>query len=234
MERAPAEPATAPAPEGELSDGGAPTATDLLDAPAAVSDSTNDAHERRAPAPARRRSDAPASPDDDPFDPTQTDATPLAPDAADGLLSRLAGDEIDRLARRPEPKPPTRPEPPTDSAPSPQPTPPAAPVAAAPAGGLSGGLDGLFGGGGRGRPAAYDDVAPDAAGAAPPEAVAEPPQSPDPADDGGVPLLLRPLAWLSAPLDLLPDWARAAAGQIAVLTLLNAAAVLLYVALFRR
>ena len=46
--------------------------------------------------------------------------------------------------------------------------------------------------------------------------------------------LLKPLAWLSAPLDAFPDNVREALGKIAILTLVNAIAVLAYVMLFRR
>jgi hypothetical protein len=46
--------------------------------------------------------------------------------------------------------------------------------------------------------------------------------------------LLKPLAWLSAPLDAFPDAVREALGKVAILTLVNAIAVLAYVMLFRR
>jgi hypothetical protein len=46
--------------------------------------------------------------------------------------------------------------------------------------------------------------------------------------------LFKPLAWLSAPLDAFPDEVREALGKIAILTLVNAIAVLAYVMMFRR
>ncbi len=54
-----------------------------------------------------------------------------------------------------------------------------------------------------------------------------------PAEDRPLPLLLRPLEWLNAPLERLPAGARDVIGKIAIVTLLNAAAVLAYVMLFR-
>lgn len=50
----------------------------------------------------------------------------------------------------------------------------------------------------------------------------------------GVPVLLRPLEWLNWPFGQLPEGVRIALGQVGILTILNAAAVLAYVLLFRR
>lgn len=55
----------------------------------------------------------------------------------------------------------------------------------------------------------------------------------DPVDGAPVPLYLKPLVWLNAPLLLLPDPIRDAIGKIAVLTLFNSLAVLTYVLMFR-
>jgi len=52
--------------------------------------------------------------------------------------------------------------------------------------------------------------------------------------DERLPLYLRPLEWLNAPLAMFPDPVREALGKVAILTLANALAVLLYVVLFRR
>lgn len=52
-------------------------------------------------------------------------------------------------------------------------------------------------------------------------------------DDETVPLLLKPLALMNSPLENSPDWIRDLIGKIALLTLFNAAAVLLYILLFR-
>jgi hypothetical protein len=54
------------------------------------------------------------------------------------------------------------------------------------------------------------------------------------AADDALPFYLRPLAWLNAPLEALPEGAREAVGKIALLTLFNAAAVLIYVVVFRK
>ncbi len=48
------------------------------------------------------------------------------------------------------------------------------------------------------------------------------------------PLYLRPLEWLNAPLEYCPPGVREAFGKIAILTLFNSLAVLLYVLIFRR
>lgn len=52
-------------------------------------------------------------------------------------------------------------------------------------------------------------------------------------DNAAVPLLLRPLVWLNAPLNLLPDPLRNAVGKVALITLFNALGVLTYVLIFR-
>lgn len=56
--------------------------------------------------------------------------------------------------------------------------------------------------------------------------------------DAGVephlPVVFKPLVWLSAPLDAFPDEVRETLGKIAILTLVNAVAALAYVVLFRR
>jgi hypothetical protein len=53
-------------------------------------------------------------------------------------------------------------------------------------------------------------------------------------DDDTLPIYLRPLEWLNAPLDHCPDGVREAFGKIAILTLFNSIAVLIYVLIFRR
>jgi len=54
------------------------------------------------------------------------------------------------------------------------------------------------------------------------------------ADDGPLPLYLKPLEWINAPLEACPSALRDFIGKAAIITLVNAAAVLLYVMLFRR
>ncbi len=52
-------------------------------------------------------------------------------------------------------------------------------------------------------------------------------------DNSPVPWPLRPLVWLNAPLNLLPDPLRNATGKVALITLFNALGVLAYVLIFR-
>ncbi|MEZ0265991.1 MAG: hypothetical protein ACAI43_14780, partial [Phycisphaerae bacterium] len=54
------------------------------------------------------------------------------------------------------------------------------------------------------------------------------------AADARVPALVRALEWMNAPLAGLSDGAREALGKIAIVTTLNAVAVLLYVLIFRK
>ena len=60
--------------------------------------------------------------------------------------------------------------------------------------------------------------------------------SPDPltAVANKLPLYLKPLQWINAPMMLFPAAVRQAIGKIAILTLFNALAVILYVVIFRR
>ena len=53
-------------------------------------------------------------------------------------------------------------------------------------------------------------------------------------DDRPLPMYLKPLEWMNAPLDLLPPTVRDVLGQVAILTLVNAIAVLIYVFVFRK
>ena len=54
------------------------------------------------------------------------------------------------------------------------------------------------------------------------------------AEDQPLPLYLRPLQWINAPFAACPSAVREALGKVAILTLVNALAVLLYVLIFRR
>jgi hypothetical protein len=49
-----------------------------------------------------------------------------------------------------------------------------------------------------------------------------------------LPLYLRPLEWLSAPLEACPETLREVIGKVAIVTLVNALAVLAYVLLLRK
>lgn len=51
--------------------------------------------------------------------------------------------------------------------------------------------------------------------------------------DGNVPLPIRVLAWINSPFDACPDHVREALGKVAILTAVNAIAVLAYVLFFR-
>ena len=53
-------------------------------------------------------------------------------------------------------------------------------------------------------------------------------------DDAPLPMYLKPLEWMNAPFAFLPQGARDALGQIAIFTLVNAVAVLIYVFVFRK
>ena len=165
--------------------------------------------------------------------------TTAAPAGVDDLLAQMAGDEIDRLlaeadnprevpAERPAPvKPVVAPAPVTVVTETP---------AAPPAENL---------------PAAAPDEEEEGATTAAersalqiPETVEAPVQeealfteeetSASIADDGALPFYLKPLEWLNAPLEALPEGIRDAVGKIALLTLFNAVAVLIYVLMFRR
>lgn len=58
--------------------------------------------------------------------------------------------------------------------------------------------------------------------------------SSDQGDDEPLPVWLRPLAWINRPFENLSDDVRALLGQAAIMTALNALAVILYVVIFRR
>jgi hypothetical protein len=155
---------------------------------------------------------------------------------ADDLLAQLAGDEIDRLlaeGEAPAGAPPVAPESTTlDEVAANGPV-KVAETTEAPE-----------------NPSAVDLDAVLATAAATPiptpaeqAALAAPiPETEQPADhsppielgDTRLPLILRPLEWLSAPLDPWPDQMRDALGKIGLLTLVNALAVLAYVFLFRK
>ena len=53
-------------------------------------------------------------------------------------------------------------------------------------------------------------------------------------DDQPLPAYLKPLEWINAPLEACPSALRDFIGKAAIITLVNAAAILLYVLLFRR
>jgi hypothetical protein len=75
-------------------------------------------------------------------------------------------------------------------------------------------------------------IASKAMGKAVPAAVCQP--RGDAVEDKPLPLLLRPLEWLNAPLVMCSERVREALGKVAIVTLVNAVAVLLYVILFRK
>ena len=53
-------------------------------------------------------------------------------------------------------------------------------------------------------------------------------------DEAPLPAYLRPLEWLNAPLIACPEGVREALGKVAIVTLVNAIAVLIYVLMFRQ
>jgi hypothetical protein len=133
--------------------------------------------------------------------------------SADELLAQLAGDEIDRLladgdaGNTPAPVAP---------APIPQ---AAAPIAPAPI-----------------EPPVHheeQETAPAERSALHDHAIAR-----KPAHvlnlNSDIPLILKPLVWMNLPLERFPEGVREAMGKIAVMTMVNAIAVLAYVIIFRR
>lgn len=156
--------------------------------------------------------------------------TSAAPAGVDDLLAQMAGDEIDRLlaeADAPRETPAEKPAPaPTRTEAVAAPAPPKIEVNAD----------------------ADDEGATTVAERSALEMPAEPVAAPEPVADlfteeevnaaeeaeDALPFYLKPLAWLNAPLEALPEGAREAVGKIALLTLFNAAAVLIYVVVFRK
>ena len=181
--------------------------------------------------------------------------------STDELLAQLAGDEIDRLLAEADGGPPpasrapfhialptrpghdARPEAPTDrDAPAPvvettKPGPTELDVAAE--------MDALFTAAAAKDAAAVADAkaraeaettAAERDGLKAAAALSSPSAAPVlPADDDApLPVYLRPLEWLNAPLTLLPESVRDVVGKIAIITLLNAAVILAYVMVVRR
>lgn len=190
-------------------------------------------------------------------DPLQTPPDTQARTSTDDLLAQLAGEEIDRLLSEADAEDGAAPAPVAPQDTAAEAVPSHEPVAAKPAGVEDGDapgsradaldvnaeLDVLF------SAAIAKDAAPaaGAAAAADPGLTAETtaaeraglsssPAAPAAASssDGPLPLLLRPLEWLSAPLSAFPDSVRDVIGKVAIITAVNAAAVLAYVLLFRR
>jgi hypothetical protein len=153
---------------------------------------------------------------------------------ADDLLSKLAGDEIDRLLAEsdggePESAPVANPHsvPKEPVAPVPPPQLVAAPTVA------EVNLDDVLNTADADRAALHESVAP----------ISGDPSLIDRAvidlgETAGkhhvLSILLKPLIWLNAPLDPWPDQFRDILGKIGVMTLVNALAVIAYVLLFRR
>jgi hypothetical protein len=164
--------------------------------------------------------------------PDPLDNPSLAPiNSADDLLAQLAGDEVDRLLAE------------SDAGKIEDKSPPAAvepPPAAAPSGSdiqdvfaqLEAAED---------KPSAPIDE-PDATGIVERAALTGGDLSPELprsvelelGEGGELPAFFKPLVWLNAPLDACPDGVREALGKVAVVTLVNAVAVLAYVLIFRR
>lgn len=187
-------------------------------------------------------------------DPLQTPPDAQAKTSTDDLLARLAGEEIDRLLAEADadesapaspsfpPAPPTADAPTAPFAADPIPAPTAQPAPSrAQALDVNAELDVLF------SAAVAKDAEAANAASPPPETtaeeraglVAEPARGHSPAAAGdareeSLPLLLRPLEWLSAPLAVFPESVRDFIGKVAIITTLNAAAVLAYVLIFRR
>jgi hypothetical protein len=168
-------------------------------------------------------------------------ANPSDAKSADDLLSQMAGDEIDRLLAESDGEAPPverRAIAPEAAAKAASETPaPAAPVNA-PAAALvqAVDLDAVLDTAIADHHAAAEKSALHATAPAP---VAAKPVDRSPQIELGegarrVPLVLRPLEWLSSPLDPWPDQIREILGKVGLMTLINALAVLAYVLIFRR
>jgi len=172
---------------------------------------------------------------------------PASATSADDLLAQLAGDEIDRLladadnGKSPAPAapPPTVVESPgpalapvaqaivaePEPAPISSPKPAAEPIATVPAAEVQ---------------AAQSPVEPDEIETGSPErtALAANELAQQSTDlrigEDQLPFFLKPLVWLSSPLDSAPEAWREMIGKVAILTMVNAIAVLAYVIIFRR
>ncbi len=147
------------------------------------------------------------------------------PVSADDLLSKLAGDEIDRLLAESDNG---SPEPERAAAVSQPPVESAAEVAI-PSSAESVDLDEVLNTADAERVALHS------------EPTNETQSLPSLIDLGvsaerrrSLPLFLKPLVWISSPLDPWPDQLREILGKIGVVTLINALAVIAYVFLFRR
>jgi hypothetical protein len=170
-------------------------------------------------------------------DPMQN-AGPAEAKSADDLLAQMAGDEIDRLLAESGSEPEAEAVPVAAVLPSPDAVPvatPVSPVSPAPALDTSAkiDLDAVL----ETAAAEHHDSAERAALHAPAAAPA-PPVDHSPQIELGdpirpLPLFLRPLEWISAPLDPWPDQLREILGKVGLMTLVNALAVLAYVFLFR-
>jgi hypothetical protein len=179
-------------------------------------------------------------------DPLQS--PPQAPQTStDELLAQLAGDEIDRLlseADGSEPRAAAAPfhvAPPAEPGEEPQPQEAVPPIQAGQAAPepsvieqeVTAELDALFSAAvekDKAREAA--DAATEHTSAAERAGLAEAPAVARD-DDAPLPFYLRPLEWLSAPLMIFPPGVRDLIGKAAIVTLLNATAILIYVLVVR-
>ncbi|HEY2587488.1 MAG TPA: hypothetical protein VGI81_17210 [Tepidisphaeraceae bacterium] len=180
----------------------------------------------------------------------------------DDLLAQMAGEEIDRLLAEQDPERPAKPAPPPPPSKSaPNPSAQSGPSVASDKTKKSSEADGLSGVLGGLAPAADAGPDPVARLATPPPASSngkstaelldeelaadearsalssakfkEKPDAAAAASSSPAPLPLRVLAWISAPLDACPDHVREAIGKVAIITAVNAVAVLVYVLFFR-
>lgn len=162
-------------------------------------------------------------------DPLESSATPPAPgqaQSADDLLSKLAGEEIDRLLAESGDED-------TDEPLAELPAPPLAatqieapPPVEAKKSALEEEMD---------LDAAIDAAARERSVMHEAEQQADTSPQIDLGDSiRRLPFFLRPLEWLSSPLDPWPDQLRDLLGKIGLMTMINALAVIAYVLIFRR
>lgn len=201
---------------------------------------------------------AAAAPDTLP-DPHDSASAPAAAVSADDLLAQLAGEEIDRLLAETDDDPPPSyaPAPMSAAAPTvPSPAPGSDPIAEPPVNAAASSIQAVDAMGDQLDALLKEIEAPKAA--VPAESPAEMTtiaqlgattnnevnallgddvgaNAADAVDDGSpVPAYVRALELLNAPFDAMPNAVRESLGKIAILTLFNSVAVLLYVLIFRR
>jgi hypothetical protein len=184
------------------------------------------------PAPAQE----PSSPSAAPRAFSEPSVAPIAPEPFTGMRSKLPddinADEVMAAILGDPPSTPRTPAAPTiDPAPAPATSPGATPTSALATLAPAAKSTELATSAAERHALTHHDPADELPGPGELEALAGPIHADD---DGPLPVYLKPLEWMNAPLEMLPTTARDVLGQLAILTLVNAIAVLIYVFVFRR